>query len=78
MDLSLAESPGSAAEHQNVDLYGDFDSIVDFDPEIPHGALDLGMAQEKSSWQDRGLSQISTSSSGLATALLVALPGPSG
>jgi hypothetical protein len=45
-DLTLAESPGSAGT-SDVDLHGNFDSIVNLDAEIPHRALDLGVAEEE-------------------------------
>lgn len=36
-----------AIQTSDVDLHGDLDGVVDFDAEVPHGALELGMSKQK-------------------------------
>jgi hypothetical protein len=43
----LWQSRRSLPPPSDVDLHGNFDGVVDLDPEIPHRALDLAVAEEK-------------------------------
>jgi len=45
--LTRVETVGSAWRGSDIDLFGYSKSIIDFDAEVAHGALDLGVAKQE-------------------------------
>jgi hypothetical protein len=45
--------PGYCVKTSDVDLLGNLNRIINFDAEVTHGALDLGMTEQRLQWTEQ-------------------------